>query len=96
MLFFSLHQNAGWMFYFQIKQFFSYKNTFLLLKTGENIFLRNKTLNQRFDANLKNPFFAKFCCKFLAFFSFFSFLPLNMFEIKISTSVLNVQHLNAG
>ena len=33
-------------------------------------FLGNKTVDQHFGANLKNVFFAKICCNFLAFLSF--------------------------
>ena len=40
-----------------------------------------------------NHFFVKFCCKFLAFFSFW---PLKTLKMHISTSVLDVQHPNAG
>ena len=39
----------------------------------ESSFLGNKTVEQPFGANLKkNVFFAKFCCKFLAFLKFCS------------------------
>ena len=38
-------------------------------------------------------FFAKICCKFLAFFSFFAEKTLKM---TISTSVWSAQHPNAG
>ena len=51
------------------------------------------TVDQRSGANLKNVFFAKFCCKFLAFFSFFAEKTLKM---TISTSVWSAQHPNAG
>ena len=36
------------------------------------IFLGNKTVDQRFGANLNKRVFAKFCCKFLAFLKLFS------------------------
>ena len=59
--FLSLLQNAGWVFYSQIKQVFSYKNTFLpTIVTQPNLWCK-----------LKKPFFVKFCGKFLDFFSFF-------------------------
>ena len=35
--FLSLHQNAGRVFYFQIKQIFSYKNTLLPIKHCETL-----------------------------------------------------------
>ena len=39
-------------------------------KCRSKYFFGNKTVNQCFGANLKNLFFAKFCCKFLAFLAF--------------------------
>ena len=78
--FLSLHQSAGLVFYFQIKQVFSYKNNF----------------EHRFGANLKNPFFVIFFCKFLAFFSFFNFLLWETLKMHILTSALGSQHPNTG
>ena len=52
-------------------------------------------MDQHFGANLKKQLFAKFCCKFL-FFSFFCFLSLKTFKIKISTSDWGAQDPNAG
>ena len=52
-----------------------------------------KTVDQRFSANSKKHVFAKFSCKFLAFYSF---LQLKMMKITISTSVWGAQHPNAG
>ena len=51
-------------------------------------FFGNTTVNQCLCANLKNMFFAKFCFKFLAFFSF---LLLKTLKMTISTSVWNAQ-----
>ena len=45
------------------------------------IFLGNKTVNQRFGANLQKRVFAKICCKFLAF------LQKKMLKMTISISV---------
>ena len=42
---------------------------------------------------LKNMFFAKFSCKFLAFFHF---LPLKTLKMTMLTSVWSAQHPNAG
>ena len=42
---------------------------------------------------LKNPFFARFCCKFVAFFQLFS---KKMLKMTILTSVWGAQHRNAG
>ena len=52
--------------------------------------------NKTFDQHLVQHFFVKFCCKFLAVFSFFSFKPLNMLHLHISTSVCSAHHPNAG
>ena len=39
----------------------------------KNLFFSgNKTLDKRFGASLKHRFFAKVCCKFLAFVAYFS------------------------
>ena len=61
-------------------------------------FFGNKTVNQRFGANLKKCVICKnlgpkSCCKFLAYFSFFAEKILKM---TISTSVWSAQHRNAG
>ena len=53
----------------------------------------NKTLNQRFGANLKNPFF---CRKFVTFLHFFSFLAKKMLKMTISTRVWGAQQPSAG
>ena len=55
-----------------------------------------KALNQRFGANLKNIFFAKFHSKFVPFLYFFSFLAQKMLKMKISTSNWGAQHSVAG
>ena len=61
--------------------------------TGKSYFFRNKTVDQGSGANSKNLFFAKICCKFLAFFRFFA---AKMLKMNIWTSVRSAQHLNAG
>ena len=56
-------------------------NRFSLTFTGKNmilprktVFFRGKTkIDQGFDANFKNQFFAKFCSKVVTFLHFFSF-----------------------
>ena len=59
----------------------------------QKMFSGNKTVDQRFGANLKTCFFAKFCCKFLAFFSF---LQLKTLKLHTSTSLWSEQHPNDG
>ena len=56
-------------------------------------FSENKTLHQHSGANFKKTFFAKFSIIFLAFSSFFQLFSRKM---KISTSVWDEQHPNAG
>ena len=53
----------------------------------------NKTVNQRFGANLKKRFFLQ---NFAANFLLFSFLPLKTLKMTISTSIWGAQHPNAG
>ena len=48
-------------------QLFIGKNVFFEKKAH---FFGNKTVDQRFGANLKKRVFAKICCKFLAFLAF--------------------------
>ena len=63
-----------------------------LWKQEKSWFLGNKTLTQRFGANLKNPFFAPN----LLLLHFFGFLAQKMLKMNILTSVWGVQHPNAG
>ena len=63
---------------------------------SRNIKVRNKTLDQHFDANLKNPFFAKFWIKLVTFLKFFCFFAWKMQKMTISTSSWGAQHPNAG
>ena len=49
------------------------------------------TLDQHFGANLKNPFFAKFCGKFVTFFAF-----VQLFFIKIAENDYFHQHLQCA
>ena len=70
-------------------QLFIGKNVFLEKKAN---FFGNKTVDQHSGANLKNVFFAKFSCKFLAFLSFLAQKTLKM---TISTSIWSAQHPNA-
>ena len=53
----------------------------------------SKSFHQRFSANLKNPLFVKFCCKFFILLSLFGLKTLKM---HISTSLCGAQHPNAG
>ena len=50
-----------------------WKTCFYQWKQEKALYFGNKTFNQRFGANLRNPFFAKFCNKFVTFLHFFSF-----------------------
>ena len=54
-------------------------NSYYVFLEKKAVFGGNKTVDNRFGANSKNVFFAKFCCKF---FGFFSFLPLKMVKIQ--------------
>ena len=49
-------------------------------------FLGIKHLTSVLVQTLKKTFFAKFCCKFLSFWHFFSFSAQKMLKMKISTS----------
>ena len=73
------------------------------VKTSFFIFFRHKrkkviyvSVDQRFGANFKNPFFAKFGAKFVTFLHFFSFLTQKIMKMTIMTSVWDVQHPNAS
>ena len=59
----------------------------------KNKFTNNISVDQRSGANLKKRVFAKICCKFVAFISFFA---KKMLKMTISTSVWSGQHINAG
>ena len=78
--FLSLHQNPGRLFY-SPKIGFQRKNL---------IFLWNKTVDQRFDGNLKK---CVFCQNLLQISCFFA---EKMLKITISTSVWSAQHQKAG
>ena len=61
------------------------------------VFFGNKTLDQRFGANLKKKFFLlNFAANLLFFIMFFQLLAQKMLKMTISTSVWGVQHPNAG
>ena len=59
-------------------------------------FLGNKTLDQCWGANSKNPFFAKFYSKFATFLRFFSFLAEKTLKMTITTNVCSALHPNTG
>ena len=59
-------------------------------------FFGNKTLNQCFGTNLKNPFICKILLQICSFFSFFHFFSKKMLKMTILTSIWGVQHSKPG
>ena len=53
-----------------------------------------KTLDQRFGANLKNPFFCKILLQICYFFAFSQLFSKKMLKMTFLTSVWGAQHSN--
>ena len=70
--FYSLHQNAGRVFYSQKSRFYSPKNTLLSVKT----------INQHFGEKFKNMFCWKILLQICCFFAFFSFSVLKTLKLR--------------
>ena len=58
-------------------------------------FFGNKTFNQRFDANLKEPFFCNILLQITCFFLFFSFLPLKVFWVPSTQTLVEIYNNDA-
>ena len=93
---------AEWTSYFFINKITNIQS-FIVLRLKKCVKLVNKRENL-FNLGIKHstrilvqtlkPFFAKFCCRFLAFSSFHTFLPLKTLKMQILTRDLGVQHPN--
>ena len=65
-------------------------------KKKNYFFSGNKTIDKRFEANLKGPFFGWVLQHIFCFFLFFSISAWKTLKMNISTSFWSVQHPNAG